>query len=76
MKYLCIVMLLASCSQTPKTGTKPATHEVEGSAIPLQEVVVDGCQYLYGPWGNATVFTHKGNCHNPIHPEHLIKPNL
>lgn len=24
--------------------------------------VIDGCEYLYGPWANATVLTHKGNC--------------
>ena len=23
---------------------------------------IDSCEYLYGPWGNATILTHKGNC--------------
>ena len=33
----------------------------------VEIVVIDSCEYLYGPWGNATVLTHKGNCSNPIH---------
>lgn len=34
---------------------------------PLQIIELNGCQYFYGPWGNATVLTHKGDCNNPIH---------
>jgi len=34
---------------------------------PLQEIKIEGCQYLFGDWGHATVLTHKGNCNNPIH---------
>lgn len=45
----------------------PTNIEVEFSDIPLTVVVVDSCEYLYGPWGNATVFTHKGNCKNLVH---------
>lgn len=33
----------------------------------VEIVVIDSCEYLYGPWGNASVLTHKGNCKNPIH---------
>jgi hypothetical protein len=33
----------------------------------VEIVVIDSCEYLYGPWGNATILTHKGNCKNPIH---------
>ena len=33
----------------------------------VEIVVIDSCEYLYGPWGNATVLTHKGNCSNHIH---------
>lgn len=45
----------------------PRNIDVEFSVIPLTVVTVDGCEYLYGPWGNATVFTHKGNCKNIVH---------
>jgi hypothetical protein len=41
--------------------------EVEFSVIPLTVVVIDSCEYLYGPWGNGTVLCHKGNCKNHIH---------
>jgi hypothetical protein len=30
----------------------------------LEIVTVDGCEYLYGDWGSATVLIHKGNCIN------------
>lgn len=45
----------------------PRNIEVDFSAIPLTVVVIDSCEYLYGPWGNGTVLCHKGNCKNHIH---------
>jgi hypothetical protein len=42
----------------------PRNIEVEFSSIPLTVVVIDSCEYLYGPWGNGTVLCHKGNCKN------------
>jgi hypothetical protein len=30
----------------------------------LEIVIIDSCEYLYGPWGKAAVLTHKGNCKN------------
>lgn len=43
------------------------THQTEyklNDMITLKLVVIDSCEYLYGPWGDATVLTHKGNCKN------------
>lgn len=45
----------------------PMSIEVEFSAINLNIVLIDSCEYIYGPWGNATVLTHKGNCINKVH---------
>lgn len=45
----------------------PMDIKVEFSSIPLNVVLIDSCEYLYGPWGNGTVLCHKGNCKNPIH---------
>lgn len=39
-------------------------HEINSYHRRVQTVIVDSCEYLYGPWGNATVLTHKGNCKN------------
>lgn len=66
MKYILIVMLLASCSES-NVETKPTTYRVGDNSTPVQVVTIDNCQYLYGPWGNATVLTHKGNCNNDFH---------
>ena len=71
MKYLLLVMiLLVSCHQ-PTVEKKPTTYILEPGYPPLQVMLIDSCQYLYGAWGNATVLTHKGDCTNPIHPEQL-----
>lgn len=70
MKQLIIVLVaiigLTSCKTTVET--KPTTHKIGGGE--LMEITIEDCQYLYGPWGNSSILTHKGNCKNPIHPEH------
>jgi DNA/RNA endonuclease YhcR with UshA esterase domain len=69
MKNKLILAILAismvSCEKNvPSTITSYRLSDGQGT---LEIVVVDSCEYLYGPWGNATVLTHKGNCKNPIH---------
>lgn len=70
MKYLLFLSLLASCGQSNVNRTH-TNYRVNSDNAPLELITIDGCQYLYGAWGNATVLTHKGNCNNPIHSEHL-----
>jgi len=48
---------------TPNVETKSTEYRLNKLG-PLELVVIDGCEYLYGPWGNAMVLTHKGNCIN------------
>lgn len=57
-----IVICLYSCSD-PNVKRNPKVY-IENEWGNLEIVVVDSCEYLYGPWGNATVLTHKGNCKN------------
>ena len=68
MKYKYIIILaatlaLAGCEKNPEYK--------EGAKIVLQRplinkdleiVAIDGCEYLFGDWANATVLSHKGNC--------------
>ena len=56
---------MMGCAE-PNSDKKPTTHVINDNG-PLDEVTVEGCQYLYGDWAGATVLTHKGNCNNPIH---------
>lgn len=59
---LLFLFFLSSCS-IPESEQKKIRYQVgEGSHVEV--VLIDGCEYLYGPWGNATVLTHKGNCKN------------
>lgn len=60
-------LLLTGCG-TPNVETKPTKYTF-GYNNTLELVTIDSCQYLYGPWGNATVLTHKGNCNNRIHKQ-------
>ena len=61
--YTVSTLILISCSESnvPKTSTQ---YKVIGDYNPLDLVIIDSCEYLFGEWGNATVLTHKGNCKN------------
>lgn len=60
---IAIALILIGC-EARNVDTKQTHYVVESGYRPLKVVVIDGCEYLYGPWGNATVLTHKGNCPN------------
>lgn len=66
--YLALLSGLVSCNSpepnVPKTKT---TYIIESDLSIVEVVIIDSCEYIYGPWGNATVLTHKGNCKNPKH---------
>jgi hypothetical protein len=71
MKHLLlIIILLTSCHQ-PNVDKAHTKFVIKPGYSALEIVEIDRCQYLYGDWGGAIVLTHKGNCTNPIHPEHL-----
>ena len=63
--FLAMLSGLVSCTERNVNIQK--TEYVIWDEHKLYIVVVDSCEYLYGPWGNATVLTHKGNCKNNIH---------
>ena len=65
--FLALLSGLVSCSGPSNVDKKKTTYIVRDNELPVEIVIVDNCEYLYGPWGNATVLTHKGNCKNPIH---------
>lgn len=52
-----------SCEEQNVPVQKTKYVVVEGHNH-VEIVIIDSCEYLYGPWGNATVLTHKGNCKN------------
>ncbi len=65
MKKLLVISLLAIVGCTEQQSNmerQKTTYILRSSEPPVEIVVVDSCEYLYGPWGNATVLTHKGNC--------------
>jgi hypothetical protein len=62
------IFLFSSCENDYKE-TKKFSFSRNGISQELKEINIDGCQYLYGDWGNSTVLTHKGNCNNKCHYE-------
>jgi hypothetical protein len=69
MKRAKIVLILLSFIITGCGGItrREETHYRKIDGMEIQILKIDSCEYLYGPWGNATVLTHKGDCSNPIH---------
>jgi hypothetical protein len=66
MKKLLTISLLTiiGCTGPSNVEKKKTTYIVRDNENTLELVIIDNCEYLYGPWGNATVLTHKGNCKN------------
>jgi hypothetical protein len=58
-----IILVLTGCGTT-NVESKSTQYILKRGYQSLEIVTVDGCEYLYGPWGNAMVLTHKGNCIN------------
>lgn len=55
-------LFFTSCAQKGNDEKTQTFRIGDGSQIKV--IDIDGCEYLFGPWGNATVLTHKGNCKN------------
>jgi hypothetical protein len=55
--------IVTGCGTT-NVESKSTQYILKRGHPSLEIVNIDGCEYLYGDWGNATVLTHKGNCIN------------
>ena len=70
MKQLVIFSLLVmfGCASN-NDQIKYTEHQISCSYghRTVEVITIDSCEYIYGPWGNATVLTHKGNCKNHFH---------
>lgn len=62
-----VVLTMTGCSQPSNVEKKDNTYIIKGHLDPLDIIIIDSCECLYGDWERATVLTHKGNCKNPIH---------
>ena len=66
--FLALLSGLVSCnSPKPNVSKTKTTYQFDDKNRPIDIVVIDSCEYIYGSWGYATVLTHKGNCKNPKH---------
>ena len=58
---LCLTLIACEKANIFKKSTQ---YNLLNNYPPLDLVIIDSCEYLFGEWGNATVLTHKGNCKN------------
>jgi len=65
--FIALTLLTFTSCTDSNVETKATNIQVGSYSTPIRIIVVDGCEYLWGDWGNATVLTHKGNCSNSIH---------
>lgn len=70
-KMIPMIIIMLSCNSTPELESKPTDHRLYGSDAPLRVVRIEDCEYFVGSSGYGSVFTHKGNCSNPIHTKLL-----
>jgi hypothetical protein len=63
-----LIGMISSCEE-PTTTTQSTEHSVKigVSATKLKVVKIEGCEYFMGEYDRSAMFTHKGNCKNPIH---------
>lgn len=63
--FITLLWLVFSCSDPNSVELKSKKTKYKFDNLNrIEIVIIDSCEYLYGPWGNATVLTHKGNCKN------------
>lgn len=69
---LFLTIIIISCEQ-PNVTPKDTGARYSESGRPIQEIVIDGCQYIGQFTGSNTDWgTHKGNCTNPIHKQNKV----
>ena len=69
MKKLSIAIMLltlASCEE-PNVETSKTNHLIGTFGHELDVVKIEGCEYFFADYDRSALFTHKGNCTNPIH---------
>lgn len=69
LAYLIVVFMLISCNPINQNVSRSST-DIVLSGNRLEIVVLDSCEYFYGPGDKRTFLTHKGNCKNSVH-KHL-----
>jgi len=55
--------ILISCGES-NVEVKSTEYRLAPQSRVIKIVTIEGCEYIWGDWGNATVLTHKGNCVN------------
>ena len=69
---LVIGLTIGSCSE-PNVERKNTGMIYSDKGHQIQEIIIDGCQYIGQFDGYNTDWgSHKGNCNNPIHKQNKV----
>lgn len=68
---LCALASLAACTEIQTTGETLTCGDLTFYVIKVGE-----CEYLYSKIGSHRLFTHKGDCKNPIHAPIAMYENI
>lgn len=61
-----MLLTLASCYE-PNVETKNSIHRFGPFGTQLKVINIEGCEYFFTEYSTGAIFTHKGDCNNPIH---------
>lgn len=73
MKYLLLIVILFASCTTPNGKEKFRAYNNTDPIFDYRVVIIDGCEYIEVATGSLFSLAHKGDCNNPIHPEHTRK---
>lgn len=68
---LALLLILASCTELPNNGKTLTTGDVTFEVIQVGE-----CEYIIAKFGEGHLFSHKGDCVNPIHAPIAVYNNI
>lgn len=61
LSILCLCAVLSSCTSYDTKGS------VKSGEAEYKINVIDNCEYLFKAYSHGCMFSHKGNCSNPVH---------
>lgn len=68
---LVIGLTIGSCEE-PNVERKDTGYVYTQGGHSLEEMTIEGCQYVGDFIGDNSWGTHKGNCNNPIHKQNKV----
>lgn len=69
---LTVLILVTGCGKSGDKNFGDNTYRISNDPKTFDVIIIDGCEYIYrenNGYQQGPIFTHKGNCKNPIHKQ-------